>query len=353
MKKLLLPFIIFINLFQFSSASFDSTCITISKDISLQSRDVGTSENVHNLQYFLNQGKYLVYYPDGYFGTSTLTAVKQFQNDYSILPTGYVGSVTRAKIHSLSCKPTTVLLNNNDINTVVAATYGTQTKTSGCLANQILQDSACSPGAVLTTDPKIICVSGYTKTVRNVTEATKKKVFAEYGIPYSQRSNYEVDHIISLELGGSNDISNLYPESYLIKNGAKTKDIFENYLHKQICNGSMEVSEAQRQISSDWFYYYQTGMLHLKIATTTQSITKPTKVTTSKINISNVVVPVAVITQAVAKTNTVNTITGPEVKKSKTNICHARGTTYYERTTNYTSYNTVDECLKSGGRLPK
>jgi hypothetical protein len=239
---------------------------------------------------------------------------------------------------------------------IVSATYGVQTKTSNCTNNQILPDFACSPGAVLTTDSKVICVSGYTKTVRNVTEATKKKVFAEYGIPYSQRSNYEVDHIISLELGGSNDISNLYPESYLIKNGAKTKDIFENYLHKQICNGKMEVTEAQRQISSDWFYYYQTGMLHLKVATTTQATTKPTKTvatTTQKANITNLAVPVAVITQAVTKTNTVPTITGPEVKKSKTNICHARGTTYYERTTNYTSYNTIDECINSGGRLPK
>lgn len=236
---------------------------------------------------------------------------------------------------------------------IVSATYGVRAKTSNCTNNQILPDFACSPGAVLTTDSKIICVSGYTKTVRNVTEATKKKVFAEYGIPYSQRSNYEVDHIISLELGGSNDISNLYPESYLIKNGAKTKDIFENYLHKQICNGKMEVAEAQRQISSDWFYYYQTEMLHLKIATTTQAITKPIQVTTSKIDTSKVFVPAAIITQAVTKANITNTATGPEVKKSKTDICHARGTTYYERTTNYTPYNTIDECINSGGRLPK
>ena len=104
---------------------------------------------------------------------------------------------------------------------LVFATYGVQTKTSNCTGNQTLPDSTCSPGAVLTTDTKIICKSGYTKTVRNVTEATKKKVFKEYGIPYSQRSNYEVDHIISLELGGSNDISNLYPESYTIKDNAR------------------------------------------------------------------------------------------------------------------------------------
>ena len=41
------------------------------------------------------------------------------------------------------------------------------------------------------------------------------------------------------------------------------------------------------------------------------------------------------------------------VKKSKTGICHAPGSTYYSRTKNFTPFKTLDECLKSGGRLPK
>ena len=121
----------------------------------------------------------------------------------------------------------------------------------------VLPDLTCSPGAVLTTDIKTICTVGYTKTVRDVSTATKKKVFKEYGILYSQHSNYEVDHIISLELGGSNDITNLYPESYTITNGARAKDKFENYLHRQICKGLMDIKEAQKEISTDWLMYYQ------------------------------------------------------------------------------------------------
>ena len=104
MKRLLLFLVTFVSFSHFSSALFDATCITINKDISLKSRDSGKFENVTNLQYFLNQGKYLVYYPDGYFGTSTLLAVKQFQSNYGISSTGYVGTITRTKIHSLSCK---------------------------------------------------------------------------------------------------------------------------------------------------------------------------------------------------------------------------------------------------------
>ncbi len=125
-----------------------------------------------------------------------------------------------------------------------------------CNANSALPDPACSPGAVLTTDLKTICTVGYTKTVRDVSLSEKKKVFQEYGIPYSQHSNYEVDHIISLELGGSNDIKNLFPESYLISNGARTKDKLENYLHKKVCNGSVSIQEAQKEISTNWLKYY-------------------------------------------------------------------------------------------------
>ena len=41
------------------------------------------------------------------------------------------------------------------------------------------------------------------------------------------------------------------------------------------------------------------------------------------------------------------------VKMSKTGICHKPGSTYYEQTKNFTSYKTLDECLKAGGRMPK
>jgi len=41
------------------------------------------------------------------------------------------------------------------------------------------------------------------------------------------------------------------------------------------------------------------------------------------------------------------------VKKSSTGICHQPGSTYYVRTKNYTTYNSIKECLNSGGRMPK
>jgi hypothetical protein len=43
----------------------------------------------------------------------------------------------------------------------------------------------------------------------------------------------------------------------------------------------------------------------------------------------------------------------PPVKKSKNDICHPKGGTYYKRTKSYTPYQSMEECIKSGGRKSK
>jgi hypothetical protein len=43
----------------------------------------------------------------------------------------------------------------------------------------------------------------------------------------------------------------------------------------------------------------------------------------------------------------------PPVKKSKSGICHGKGSSYYNQTKNYTAFDSLDECLKAGGRMPK
>ena len=43
----------------------------------------------------------------------------------------------------------------------------------------------------------------------------------------------------------------------------------------------------------------------------------------------------------------------PAVKKSEQGICHERGSATYKRTKHYDSFDTMDACLASGGRLAK
>jgi hypothetical protein len=135
---------------------------------------------------------------------------------------------------------------------------------SDCHVINGLPDLACSPGA---TDSRVtqdnikqtICVSGYTSTVRpssSITNKIKVERMQAYGFTDSM-GNYELDHLISLELGGSPDsVQNLWPESYNIPCNARAKDKVENLLHSEICKGSISLEEAQHEIVNNWEEVY-------------------------------------------------------------------------------------------------
>ena len=147
--------------------------------------------------------------------------------------------------------------NSNSGATGATPNWGVQTKTSGCRANGKLPDLACTPGAIIATATKAkICVSGYSSSVRNVPTSEKNQVYAEYGIYSHTAGQYEVDHDVSLELGGSNDIANLWPEPASPKPGFHEKDKVENYLHSQVCSGAISLKQAQVEIATNWLAVY-------------------------------------------------------------------------------------------------
>ena len=122
----------------------------------------------------------------------------------------------------------------------------------------VYPNPSLTPGAVLTTDASTICTPGYASSVRDVSTATKEQVYAEYGVSYPQPLGaYEVDHFIPLEIGGSNDITNLWLEPATPTPGFHQKDQFENFEHGQVCNGTISVAEAQSRMVSDWYLYWQ------------------------------------------------------------------------------------------------
>jgi hypothetical protein len=127
-----------------------------------------------------------------------------------------------------------------------------------CHIRSTLPDAKCTPGAI---DPRVtqsnikqtICMSGYTKTVRpssNYTTKLKIQQINAYGYTDTNKADYEEDHLISLELGGSpSDTKNLWPEPGPSPN---PKDKVENKLHSLVCNGVMQLVVAQKRIATDW-----------------------------------------------------------------------------------------------------
>ncbi len=132
--------------------------------------------------------------------------------------------------------------------------------TCALLAQGALNDISKTPGAVRTTNKADIC-SSHTSAIRNVSTATKNKVFKLYGLTnktgWCKQSGCEVDHLISLELGGSNDIKNLWPQSNAASWNAHQKDALENRLHKLICDGTLTPRQAQNAISQNWVEAYK------------------------------------------------------------------------------------------------
>jgi hypothetical protein len=122
----------------------------------------------------------------------------------------------------------------------------------------ILPDSNLTPGDTFDVTAEDLCVIGYSKKVRNVTAEMKRGVYQEYGIISHEPGDYEVDHLIPLELGGSNSIKNLWPESHrTLPWNAQVKDRLEGKLHELVCDGKIDLKTAQQAIASNWIEAYK------------------------------------------------------------------------------------------------
>jgi hypothetical protein len=122
----------------------------------------------------------------------------------------------------------------------------------------IVPDSKLTPGDSFPVTAQDLCVPGYTKKVRNVPAEMKREVYEEYSVISHGPGDYEVDHLIPLELGGSNSLKNLWPELHRTSPwNAQVKDRLEGKLHKLVCSGQLDLKTAQQAIAADWISAYK------------------------------------------------------------------------------------------------
>jgi hypothetical protein len=134
-----------------------------------------------------------------------------------------------------------------------------RTQTHSCTRGA-LPDRQCSPGAYYSgLTRSVICSESFrTSTVRNVPQSQKYAVETEYGmVAKSYGRTMEIDHIVSLELGGSNDIANLFPEAGSGIANYHAKDKLENKLHALVCTGTMTLTAARTGIAKNWKTLYK------------------------------------------------------------------------------------------------
>lgn len=139
-----------------------------------------------------------------------------------------------------------------------SVTLGPVRRTAHCRVRGPRPDRGCTPGARFAKVTKAdVCTPGYAGRVRDVSQSLKNAVYAEYDMTthFNGRSG-EVDHLVSLELGGSNAEANLFPEAAAPKPGSHEKDTLENTLHRLVCAGQLRLRTAQRAIARNWVSAY-------------------------------------------------------------------------------------------------
>ena len=121
-----------------------------------------------------------------------------------------------------------------------------------------LPKAQLTPGAAdaRLTAAKLCAAQFTTRDERHVTQATKRRVCAAYGIRTGCPGRaYEIDHLISIELGGAESPENLWPQpaDAIDVIGFRTKDKVENAAHRAVCAGRISLEDAQQGIRGNWY----------------------------------------------------------------------------------------------------
>lgn len=125
------------------------------------------------------------------------------------------------------------------------------------LGGPVLPDARLTPGVTRPVTASQICFAGG-PTEEKPPIALQRAVFHEYGMDGAPARDYEVDHLITPALGGTDDIGNLWPEPYASTEwNAHVKDELEDHLHSLVCDGKLDLATAQRDMASNWILAYK------------------------------------------------------------------------------------------------
>jgi hypothetical protein len=147
---------------------------------------------------------------------------------------------------------------------------GTQKPACVARANGMLPDPACTPGSIAATadphddhakpaDQAEVCNAGFESrhrppTVRRFRDAAMKA----YHVLPGDLGHVEYDHLIPLSLGGSNDVTNLWPQvsDQPARGFHNSKDDMETRLWRAVCTGPADKRQSlvkvQLAIARDW-----------------------------------------------------------------------------------------------------
>jgi hypothetical protein len=122
------------------------------------------------------------------------------------------------------------------------------------LIAQTLPRADLTPGLTRPLTVNQVCTTKWGLDHRFVTEEMKKQVCKAYGAAECPGPKWELDHLIPRELGGADDVKNIWPQPIA---EAKVKDRVENWAHLRVCAGELNrFNYFQKQFAVDWRVLY-------------------------------------------------------------------------------------------------
>ncbi len=125
------------------------------------------------------------------------------------------------------------------------------------LSGRLLPRSDLTPGSIRPVGIGAVC-GGAPPAGPAVAPRVPRQVFEAYGVDYRRAADYELDFLITPELGGASDAGNLWPQPYRsVAWNAYVKDELERHLQRLVCRGAVDLATAQRELAGDWIAAYK------------------------------------------------------------------------------------------------
>jgi hypothetical protein len=127
------------------------------------------------------------------------------------------------------------------------------------VAEGAMPKASVTPGDTVVVATKDVCTPDFPTEKQMVIPASlQQRVFEQYGISNPEPHTFEVDYLITPDLGGASSEHNLWPEPYhnIVWN-ARVKDELEVHLKNLVCSGNLEISTAQHDLANNWIAAYK------------------------------------------------------------------------------------------------
>ena len=119
-----------------------------------------------------------------------------------------------------------------------------------------LPDASLTPGVVSSLTAAELCDGA--RPSRTVTLASRDAVLRSYQMEQVSADLFELDALVTPELGGTTDPGNLWPQRYAAPVwNASVKDQLEELLPDLVCSQQLTLADAQREIATDWIAAYK------------------------------------------------------------------------------------------------